>query len=80
MNTTLKWHLEAINWNDINAKKYGGDIFCNTTIINFFTLEEAWKFLGFRLKKQRVGYSGIRNNVEYVLTKRQITMQGHQRR
>lgn len=70
MNSTLNWHLEIINWNDIELKKFGGDIFCNTHIENFFTLAEVWNFLGFRLKKQRNGYSGIRNNIEYILTRR----------
>ena len=66
----LKWHLEIVNWNDIKAKKYGGDHFCNTDIENFFTLNEVWQFLGFRLKKERFGYAGIRNNIEYILTRR----------
>ena len=70
MNTTLTWHLEMIDWNDIESKKYGGDIFCNTTVENFFTLADAWNFLGFRLNKQRCGYSGMRNNIEYRLTRR----------
>lgn len=65
----LKWHLEVINWSDVENKKYGGDVFLNTTVENFFTLDEVWNFIGFRLKKQRCGYSGIRNNVEYRLTK-----------
>jgi len=69
MNTTLKWHLEIIDWNAISEKKYGGDIFLNTKIENFFTLEEVWKFIGGKLKKNRCGYSGIRNNIEYRLTK-----------
>lgn len=65
----LKWHLEMVNWNDINAKKYGGDIFLNTQVENFFTLDEVWKYIGGRLKKYRCGYAGIRNNIEYILTR-----------
>lgn len=65
----LKWHLEIVNWNDINAKKYGGDIILNTRVENFFTLDDVWKFIGGRLKKHRCGYAGIRNNIEYILTR-----------
>ena len=67
--TRLSWHLEIVHWDDIKTKKYGGDRFCNTEIENFFTLGEVWKFLGFRLKKERCGYAGIRNNTEYILTR-----------
>lgn len=52
----LKWHLEIVNWNDIEAKKYNGDHFLNTEIENFFNLSEVWDFLGFKLKKQRSRY------------------------
>ena len=67
--TRLTWHMEIINWNDIKDKKFGGDIFCNTRVENFFTLADAWEYLGFHLKKQRCGYGGIRNNIEYRLTR-----------
>lgn len=66
----LKWHLETINWNDVEAKKFGGDVILNTAIDNFFTLADAWKHIGFRLPKQRCGYAGMRNNIEYRLTRR----------
>lgn len=69
MRSRLTWHLEEIRWNDIKSKKFGGDIFLNTYVENFFTLEDVWSYLGFRLKKQRNGYSSIRNNVEYRLTR-----------
>ena len=65
----LKWHLEIINWNDIKEKKFGGDIFCNTSVENFFTLDQVWAFIGHKLKKQRNGYAGIINNIEYRLTR-----------
>ena len=68
--TGLKWRLEVINLNDIEAKKYGGDRFLNTEVENFFTLSEVWTFLGFKLHKERCGYSGMRNNIEYILTRR----------
>ena len=58
-----------INWDDIKANRFGGDIFCNTYIEKFTTLKEVWDFLGFKLIKQRFGYSGIRNNIEYRLIK-----------
>jgi len=67
--TVFKWHLRITNWNDIQAKKYGGDIYCNTRIEWFITLDDVWDFLGFKLKKQKTGYSGIKDNVEYVLTR-----------
>ena len=69
MNHGLTWHLEVINWDDVRNKKYGGDIICNTTVDNFFTLADAFKAIGFRLPKQRFGYSGLRGNKEYRLTR-----------
>lgn len=65
----MKWHLEIINWYDIQNKKYGGDIFCNTQVENFFTLNDVWEFLGFKLKRERNGYSGLKNDIEYRLTR-----------
>ena len=67
--TVFKWHLRIINWNDIQANKYGGDVYCNTYIEKFIALDDVWDFLGFKLKKQRTGYSGIKDNIEYVLTR-----------
>lgn len=69
MNHGLVWHLEVIDWDAIRNKKYGGDIICNTKVDNFFTLAEAFEFIGFRLPKQRNGYSGLRGSKEYRLTK-----------
>jgi hypothetical protein len=69
MNTRLTWHLEIIDWDAINKKKYGGIVFLNTYIENFFTLQDVWDYLGFKLKKQRFGYSGLKNNKEYRLTR-----------
>ena len=68
--TSLKWHLEIIDLDGIKTGKYGGDIFCNTEVENFFTLDDVWKYLGFRLKKERAGYAGLKGNTEYVLTRR----------
>jgi len=65
----LKWHLEIINWNDIESGKYNGDILLNTKIENFFTLSDVWEFIGHKLKKERFGYSGIIGNIEYRLSK-----------
>ena len=63
----LTWHLEMVDWSAIERGDFGGDHFCNTKVENFFTLSDVWAFLGFKLKRQRCGYSGMRNNVEYVL-------------
>jgi len=65
----LKWHLETINWNDIEQKKYNGDIFLNTQVDNFFSLSEVWDHLGFKLHKQRNGYLSLKNGIEYRLTR-----------
>ena len=67
--TRLSWHLEIINHDGIEKGLFGGDRLLNTTIENFFTLQDVWSFLGFRLKKQRFGYSGIKGNKEYILTR-----------
>jgi hypothetical protein len=63
----LKWRLEIIDWDKINAT--GGDIMRNTSVELFFTLADVWAFIGGRLPRQRFGYAGIKNNVEYVLTR-----------
>ena len=66
----MKWRLEVVNWSDIKAGRYDGDRFANTYIYNFLTLQDVWNYLGFKLKKQRFGYSGIKNGKEFVLTRR----------
>ena len=67
--TRLTWHLEIIDWQAIKQDKYGGDVSCNTRVENFFTLSDVWEYLGFKLKKQRCGYSGIKGDTEYRLVK-----------
>ncbi len=69
MRYTLKWRLETTNWDDIRNGKYKGDRFLNTQVDCFFTLDDVWKHIGGRLKKQRFGYSGIKGNIEYTLTR-----------
>lgn len=63
------WHLEIIDWNAIKRGDYGGDICCNTSIEWFWTLSDVWDYIGGRLKKERCGYAGIRNGIEYRLTR-----------
>lgn len=65
------WQLKTVNWADIKAKRYGGDIHCNTYVETFFGLDAVWQKLGFKLKKQRFGYSGLKNDIEYVLVRMQ---------
>jgi len=59
----MKWKLEIIDWNVPNAQIMGYDVqlFC--------TLSEVWDHIGFRLNKHRFGYAGLRNNIEYRLTR-----------
>ena len=60
------YRIDIINWDDIEAGKYGGDVILNTTVDGVVgTLNDVWKYLGFRLKKQRCGYAGIRGKKEY---------------
>lgn len=67
----MKWRLEVVNWYDILiAERYNRDRFANTYIYNFSTLQDVWNYLGFKLKKQSFGYSGIKNGKEFVLTRR----------
>lgn len=61
------YRLDTINWNDIEAGKYAGDINLNTKTDIFFSLSEVWQHIGHKLKKQRCGYSEIINNIEYRL-------------
>lgn len=63
------WRLETRDWAGVKAKKYGGDIFLNTYIDKFFSLEEVWQKLGFKLKKARCGYVGMKDNMEYILVR-----------
>ena len=65
------WRLERRDWASIKAKKYGGDIYLNTYTDKYFSLEDVWQALGFRLKKQRFGYSGIKGDMEYILVREQ---------
>lgn len=68
MNHGLTWHLEIRRWNEMK-EKHLPDIVLATDIENFFRLEDVWQFLGFKLPKQRCGYAGIRNDVEYIVTR-----------
>lgn len=63
----FKWRLEITNWKDIDAGKYGGDIYLNTYIEKFATLDDVWNYLGFKLKKMRFGYAGLKDDIEYKL-------------
>lgn len=65
------WRLETRDWASIKAKKYGGDVYLNTYIDKYFSLEDVWQTLGFKLKKQRYGYSGIKGDMEYILVREQ---------
>ena len=67
--TRLTWRLEMVDWNGIESGLYGGDRFCNTRVERFFALSEVWEYLGFRLKKARFGYCGLKDNKEYILTR-----------
>ena len=67
--TRLTWHLEITNIKDMNNGKFGGDYFLNTRVENFFTLTDAWNYIGGKLKKERCGYAGIRGDYGYTLTK-----------
>lgn len=62
MNHGLTWHLEIFDHEIYEKTKYEP---LATTVENFFTLQDVWNFLGFRLKKQRCGYSGLKGNIEY---------------
>ena len=64
------WKLECINWDDIKNGRYDGDIASNTYTDGLFTkLEDVWNYLGFRLKRERCGYSGMMKGTEFRLTK-----------
>ena len=63
------WRLEIVDWGAIQTGVFGGDRFCNTTVKTFFGLSAVWDYLGFHLKRQRCGYSGLKGNKEYILTR-----------
>lgn len=67
--TRLTWHLEITNIKDMSNGKYGGDYFLNTRVENFFTLSDVWEYIGGKLKRERNGYSGIRGDICYTLTR-----------
>lgn len=54
-----KWKLTITQWK--NHQQY------KDTIKYFKTLNDVWNYLGFKLKRQRCGYSGMFGNTEYVL-------------
>lgn len=60
----LRWRLEIM---DIEEFERTGERFHCTEVQCFFTLSDVWNFLGFRLKKERCGYSGIKNGFFYCL-------------
>lgn len=62
----LCWHLEIT---DISKVNNGVDYFLATDVENFFTLADVWRFLGFKLKRERFGYAGIKGNTNYTLTR-----------
>lgn len=64
----MKWRLEVTNINEYNKTK---EFFHCTDVYCFFTLCEVWDFLGFRLKKERCGYAGMKGNSYYCLTRLQ---------
>lgn len=66
MNHKLTWKLEKTDLKEYEKTK---EFFHCTDIQTFFTLSDVWNFLGFRLKKERCGYSGIKNNFLYTVTR-----------
>ena len=56
-----KWKLTITQWK--NHQQY------KDTIKYFKTLKDVWNYLGFKLKRQRCGYSGMMGDTEYVLLK-----------
>lgn len=63
------YRIEKINHNDIKTGKYGGDIMLNTEIEKVYGLDYVWQTIGHKLKRERCGYSGIINGIEYRVTR-----------
>lgn len=66
MNSRLKYKLEITDiaeWQRTNELYHCTDVFC------FFTLGEVWDHIGGKLKRERCGWSGIRGNEMYTLTR-----------
>lgn len=62
----MKWRLEITDIKKYNEIK---DFFVCTDVQCFFTLQDVWNYLGFRLKKERCGYAGIKGDLYYCLTR-----------
>ena len=62
----MKWRLEITDIEKFNAIH---DFFVCTDVQCFFTLQDVWNFLGFKLKKERCRYAGIKGNKYYCLTR-----------
>lgn len=49
--------------------EYSNNVRYKHTIHHFKTLNDVWNWLGFKLKRERNGYSGMIGNKEYTLTR-----------
>lgn len=62
------YRIEKINHNDIKAGKYGGSVDLNTYTEKVYGLDYVWQTIGRKLKRERAGYSGIIDGIEYRVT------------
>lgn len=59
----LKWRLEVYDSTSKYFPHVADEMEC------FFTLGDIWNHLGFKLPKQRCGYSGIKGKTIYNVVK-----------
>lgn len=65
----MTWRLAITNLKDVKNGRYGGDYYLNTYTEIFFSLSDVWIYIGGRLKKGKNGYSGIKGDYGYTLTR-----------
>lgn len=64
--TKLSWRLAITDLDEWERTK---EYYHCTKVECFFTLKDVWEYLGFKLKKERNGYAGIKGNTNYCLTR-----------
>lgn len=63
----MKWQLTVMDWSKFSQSK----MMNRMEVRDFKRLKDVWEYIGFKVKKQRNGYSGFNldETMEYIVTK-----------